>query len=988
MGLFREKSRASTWGPVSLLLMVVWLAPQASDARGKITSPKEALGFELGADYQLATYTQLTAWWKKLASESDRVKLVDIGQTEEGRSQLMAVITSPANHRKLARYKGIARRLALAEDLTELQARALSHEGKAVVWIDGGLHASEVLGAVQLMELVYQMVSRSDPETLRILNDTVILAAHANPDGMELVSSWYMREPDPTKRRTARLPRLYQKYIGHDNNRDFYASNMKETTNINRQLYLEWFPQIVYNHHQSGPAGTVLFAPPFRDPFNYNFDPLVPAQISLVGNLMHSRFIQENKPGTTMRSGASYSTWYNGGLRTTSYFHNMIGILTETIGSPTPMDIPLIPDKQLASGDLPFPVAPQKWHFRQSVDYSMTANRAILDYASRYREDLLFNAYRMARNSIKRGSEDSWSVTPKMVARLKETALKARASRGTEIAATGERSSTVVSAALRRDGASPPGGASGDSGDARSEAPGGAAGRSATVPTALFASVLRDAAWRQPRGYILPADQPDFPTATKFVNALLKSGIAVHRARTAFEVKGRRYPADSWIVKTAQAFRPHVLDMFEPQDHPDDFRTPGGPPTPPYDVTGYTLAFQMGVQFDRILEAFEGPFERVSTLQKAPAARVIGADQPGGFLISHEVNNSFIAINRLLSSGGDIYWLKEPVAVAGRKPVPGTIFVKPQASTRAALEEAAAELGVAAQAVERPATGEAFRLKPVRIGLWDQYGGSMASGWLRWLFEQFEFPYLITYPPDLDAGQLKDRFDVLVFPDGAIPGGEGGGNAGGNAARPPEPNPEEYPPEYRNRLGRVTVEKTVPQLRAFVQAGGAIVAIGSSTRLAQLLGLPIKNGLSERLPDGQERPMPRDKFFVPGSILRVSVDNSRPLAYGMPSTADVFFENSPVFRLPPDAEAQGIRPVAWFASASPLRSGWAWGQGHLEGTVAVAEASVGKGKLYLLGVEAAFRAQPHGTFKLLFNAIHAGAAQPVTLEQQPLTSGR
>src|SRR5450755_2479599 len=418
-----------------------------------ITTPHEALGFDIGDDYHLANYTQLTAWWQKLAAEADRMKLVEIGKSEEGRPQWMAILTSPENHKHLARYKEIARKLALAEGLTNDQARTLAHEGKAVVWIDGGLHASEVLGAHQLMELVYQMVSRNDPETLRILNDVIILATHANPDGMELVSNWYMRQAEPSKRSLQNIPRLWQKYIGHDNNRDFYMSNMQESTNINRQLFDEWFPQIMYNHHQTGPVGAVMFAPPFRDPFNYNFDPLIPPLIEMVGSAMHSRFVAEGKPGTVMRSGATYSTWYNGGLRTTTYFHNMVGLLTETIGSPTPFELPLVPQRQLPSGDEPFPVPPQTWHFRQSIDYSMTANRAVLDLASKYREDFLFDIYQMGRNSIQRGSQDSWTITPKRIEALKEAATKETqaATKDTQKKAGGETSATETpNAAMER----------------------------------------------------------------------------------------------------------------------------------------------------------------------------------------------------------------------------------------------------------------------------------------------------------------------------------------------------------------------------------------------------------------------------------------------------------------------------------------------------------------------------------------------------------
>ena len=177
------------------------------------------------------------------------------------------------------------------------------------------------------------------------------------------------------------FPRLYQKYIGHDNNRDFFMMNMKETQNISRQQYVEWMPQIVYNHHQTGPAGSVLAGPPYRDPFNYVYDPLLVTSLDGVGAAMNNRLSREGKPGYTQRAGSNYSTWWNGGLRTTPYFHNMIGILTEIIGSPTPSKVPLVPARLIPNMATPNPVTPQDWHFRQSIDYSVSLNYAVLNYA-------------------------------------------------------------------------------------------------------------------------------------------------------------------------------------------------------------------------------------------------------------------------------------------------------------------------------------------------------------------------------------------------------------------------------------------------------------------------------------------------------------------------------------------------------------------------------------------------------------------------------
>ena len=577
----------------------------------------------------------------------------------------------------------------------------------------------------------------------------------------------------------------------------------------------------------------------------------------------------------------------------------------------------------------------------------MTANRAVLDLASKYREDFLFNIYQMGRNSIQRGSQDSWTVTPKRIEALKEAVAKQTeaATKDTQKKTEGETSATETpNAAMER--------------------------MAGAVPAKFYASELHNPALRDPRGYIVPSDQPDFPTATKFINTLIKTGITVHRATAGFDVAGKHYPAGSWVVKTAQAFRPHVLDMFEPQDHPNDFRYPGGPPIPPYDVTGYTLAFQMGVKFDRILDPFDGPFEKVEGLQHAPATAILGSGS-AGYLIDHQQNDAFILVNRLLKNGDEVYWLKQPVKLAGRDVGAGTMFVPAGPKTSAVIRKATSELGVIVQAVDHRPSGAAYKLKPVRIGLWDQYGGSMTSGWLRWIFEQFEFPFEVVYPGALDQGDLAARFDVIVFPSGATSRTVNAFNR--------QPNPDEIPEEYRKMLGRVTTETTVPQLRKFVEAGGTIVTIGDSTGLAQLLGLPLTNGLVERTADGKEHPLPHEKFYVPGSVLQVSLDNTNPIAYGMPSTADVFFENSPVFRMAPDAELKGVKPVAWFPNATPLRSGWAWGQGYLEGTVAAAEAPLGEGKVMLLCVEAAFRGQPHGTYKLLFNSIYFGPSKPATL---------
>src|SRR4051794_39894698 len=662
---------------VALTVATLSAAPQAQNrlAAPKITSPKEQFGHDVGDDYFLVNYTQYVEYLRKIDAQSDRMTVVEIGKTEEGRPELTAIITSPENHKRLAQIKENNRKLALADGISDEQARQLARDGKTVVWIDGGLHATEVLGAQQLIEIIYRLNTRSDPETLRLLNDDVILCTLINPDGMELVSNWYMREPDEKKRSTSGIPRLYQKYIGHDDNRDFYMMNMSESVNANRQMYREWFPAIMYNHHQTGPEGAVLFAPPFRDPFNYNFDPLIPLGIDTVGAAIHTRLAAEGKPGAVMRTGAPYSTWFNGGIRTTSYFHNQIGILTETIGNPTPVEIPFVLDMQLPRADVPNPIAPGIFPFRTAIEYSITNNMAILDIASKRHEDFLYNMYKMAKNAIDKGNRDSWTIHPKRIeaARAAIEAAQAGGSRGAEnIGPRGGR--------------------------------GGGFGRGG-APVAIYNDVLHDPKMRDPRGFIVPADQPDFLTATKFVNTLIKAGVFVDRATAPFTVQGKQYRAGSYVVRSAQPFRAHLMDMFEPQDHPDDIPYPGGAPRPPYDVTGYNIAYSMGIQYDRILDNFDGPFERIPDLAPVPQGKVTAAPAGGGYLLSHEVNDAFVAVNRLLKANEEVFWLKSAASVNGKTYPAGTMYVPAKASTFPILQKGAAAKGLTFDAVPAMAGG-------------------------------------------------------------------------------------------------------------------------------------------------------------------------------------------------------------------------------------------------------------------------------------------
>ena len=862
----------------------------------QITSPKEHFGFQIGDDYQLATFTETEQYFKKLDQQSDRLLYTVIGKTEEGRDQCMLIISSPENLKNLEEFKDISTKLAHAE-LSEEEARALAQKGKSIVWIDGGLHSNEVVGTHQLIQTAYLLASSNDLETKNILENSIVLMVHANPDGQELISNWYMREKTPEKRSGNYVPVLYQKYAGHDNNRDFFMLNLKESQNMARQLFVEWIPQIMYNHHQTAPAGAVVAGAPYRDPFNYVFDPILMSGIDALGAAMSSRLNAEGKPGYTAKDGSVFSTWYNGGLRTTTYFHNMMGLLTEMIGNPTPFEIPLVPNRLIPNNDTQNPVIPQVWHFQQSIDYSVSLNYAVLNYASRYKDEVLYNMFRMGKNSIERGSKDFWPLSPSKVAVI-DTAFQQAKRKDPKIENNRE--------AERK----------------------------------LLGSLFENKSLRDPRGFIIPADQADFVKATDFVNALIQNGIDIQQATADFTVNGKQYAKNSYIIKTDQAFRPHILDMFEPQDHPDDFQYPGGPPIPPYDAAGWTLAYLMDVKFDRILEDFNGPFQNLTNGKVIQLAEL--AKPKGKYLrLPATINESFRVSNDLLKQGKNVW----------RDESNGDIYVENNANVKLIFPAEASN--------SLPKQNK--KIKPLRIALWDTYGGSMPSGWLRFLMEKYHYNFEVIYAPDIDKGNLNAKYDVIIFPGNSIPRFNSNPNASSYYGRMPAEAPENIPSPFKERWGRLTEQKSIPVLKSFLENGGKIVTIGSSSDLAEHLELGVEN----HLVDAQHKDLKRTEFYTPGSVLTAKVAKGSASTWGYNDEIDIYYSNDNLYKI----KNTNIKPLMWFDSEKVLKSGWSWGQKYLKDGVIAFEAPVGKGKLVSFGNDINFRAQTHGTFKLLFNQL-------------------
>jgi len=664
------------------------------------------------------------------------------------------------------------------------------------------------------------------------------------------------------------MPWLYHKYVGHDNNRDFFMLTQKETQAITEVLYQQWFPQVVYNHHQTAPFPARIFIPPFAGPTNPNIDPLVISGINLVGSRMAHAFNEAGQPGVVSR--IRFTTWWNGGGRTTPYYHNVIGILTETAlyryATPKFYTKDEFPEeyRDLApKAHYPNPWKGGWWRIGDAVDYCFTASKAVLDVAAKYKERFLLNIYLMGKRAIEKGSKES------------------------------------------------------------------------------------------PYAFAIPPDQWDPPTTAKMINTLIMGGVEVHRAKSPFQADGIDYPKESYVILMSQPYRAYAKDLLEPQKYPPRLLYPGGPPIPPYDMTGWTLPYQMGVNTIPIINPFQGELERVS--RASPPQGKVKGKASYAYLLSHSTNNGFIAVNRLLKEGYRVYWAAESLSVDGEEFPPGGIIIPVKGGIHRLIASISEELSLQVYPLNRRIQGKAYQLKPLRLALYKSWVASMDEGWTRWLMEQFEFPYQNIHDAEVRTGELNRSYDVILLPairaDAILEGH----------------SPGTMPPEY---CGGIGIEG-LANLKRFVAEGGTLVTLDSASDLPlESFELLVENALKE---------LKRTEFFAPGCILSVEVDTAHPIGYGMREKSAVFSVRSPAFRLVPTTEQVEAKVVVSYPDRNPLLSGWLLRGEHLYNQAALVDVPVGKGRVILFGFRAQHRGQPHRTFKLLFNSIYYGSANLTSL---------
>ena len=799
-------------------------------------SPKEHFGFEPGEDYKLAGYEPVVSYFRKLAATSDRIRLVQFGTSSEGRPMVAAFLSDAANLKQLDRWRDINRRLALGLASPE-EARRLAGEGKAIVWIDSGLHATEVAPVQHAPHLAWRMITDESDEVRRIRANVILIQVPViNPDGLDMVAEWYAKNAG-TPHEIAPLPWLYQKYAGHDNNRDYFMYNLPETRHVGKMLFQEWFPHIVYNQHQVAPFPARIFIPPYAEPLNPNIPPAVMEGIHRIGSVMKERFLREEKPGAV--SYLSFDAWWNGGLRSAPAFHNMHGILTETAlyYYATPKEYKLAEIPERFSNGLPAreptvfypkPWLGGRWALRDAVDYMLTADFAILSEAAANPSHYLLKAWEMARANIESGRRGN------------------------------------------------------------------------------------------PYAWLVPPDQHDPWSAAQMLERLHWAGIEVHQASAAFEAGGRQWPAGTFILYAAQPFRGYLVDLMEPQKYPEMRTGAGGAIRRPYDLAGWTLPYQMGVQAVRVDAPFQAQASRLNSIPvPAPAPDL-------------RQNSAFLAIAASLRAGKPVYL-----------------------SADGQLSH------------EKPAAGR--ELKMPRIGLYVGWTANMDAGWTQWLLDQFQTPYEILRNEDIRRGALRDRFDAIVLPQQSMQSILHGTPAvvtlrAGETAR--------QRPEFTGGIGL----EGARQLEEFVRRGGTLVAFDEATELPlTLFPIDVRPGLRS----GAGAQQDSGGWFCPGSVLRMTADPKHPLAFGMPAEHYATSTGGQFFEIRETPEGPRPRAFVWYAQKNLLASGWLSGERVMAGKPAAVEAPLGEGRVILFGFRPQFRGQTFGTFRLVLNALWQSGAAPL-----------
>jgi hypothetical protein len=687
----------------ALIAAALWSVPAAA----QVPTPESVLGFSVGADFRLASYEQSLEYFQQLAASTDRVELREVGRTSHGRPWYLALVSSAENLRDVERYREIARRLAYPGDMTPEEARRLAEEGRAIVHIDGGLHATEVAHGQHTIQLAYDLVTGVDDPEIRAILDNVILVLwfSINPDGQTMVADWYASNVG-TQYEVSSTPFLYQKYIGHDNNRDGYMINQIESRTVTR-VDRYWEPQIIYNHHQSSPFPTRIWIPPFAEPISPNVHPLMWRTVNLVGMAMAQALEERGQKGA-VHMGTGFDNWYPGFMDHANNFHNVASLLTETAlyryATPHFYTIGDFPDRARDLRPQSLYASPWEggwWRLRDAVDYMLTASVSVLDVAAKYKDDLLFNRYQAARDVTA-----EYRTEPPFAFFVPED----------------QRDPVAAVEMLRRLAFN-------------------------DIDVKRLSRAVTVEGIQHPAGtWVIPMDQPNANFARQLFAVQDYPDLREYPEgppEQPYDVSGWTLPYQ-FDVRVVEAHSPLSGDvrgaLADVRTEPLSWNEPG-------DAAPFDSPPDVGFDTHPVARAIVPPEGRVS-------------GGGGALVLDPAENNTYRALNRAWAEGGQVSFA--PGAAPADSGAAGTsgrwVVTGLSGATRQAV----------VRDFHLQATGgspSATRIARPRIGLYRPWRASMDEGWTRWALEMYGFGFTSLYNADVRGGDLIDRYDVIVIAD-------------------------------------------------------------------------------------------------------------------------------------------------------------------------------------------------------------------------------
>jgi hypothetical protein len=838
--------------------------------RPVVPTPASVLGYPVGTPQRLPDWPEMVAYFESLATVSDRVEVETLGQSTNGEPYIVVAISAPENLSDEARQRNreLLGRLFDPRGRPQMEIEEAIASAKTVALILATQHSNEIGAALMTLDLAHQLASGDDAETRELLSKTItLIIPSANPDGIRMIVDWYRRWLG-TDYEGRGMPWLYHRYVGHDNNRDWFMLTQVENQHY-AALHNREHPQLVFDMHQMGRAGARFMVPPFIDPLDPNQDPIIQQGFSVLGSAIAARLTAADKPGVaTHIIFDNYSPSLSYGN-----YHGSIDLLSEAASCKIATPV-IVEDDDLKGDDgfnpkvrtwnHPMPWKGGAWTLRDIIEYDLIAARAFLDHAAKYREPLLRDYLAINRRTVQR-TEPPWA-------------------------------------------------------------------------------------------FVFPTEQTDPATATELLQTLERGAVRVDEAIDEISADGVTYPVGTRVVRLDQPAGNFAKTLLEIQHYPELRKWPGGPPLPPYDISGHTLPLQMGVRAIEVRRPL--PDRTVATLRPIENLSV----QPGGvhghgtfgYAISPGSNNTMLAMQRLLAAGYRVHRASEHVP--GLALPVGSVLVPRAAGLDEFVRTLAMENGLDVTGLDGPMTLATLEHERVRLGVYQSWNPCIDEGWVRWVLEQYEVPYTTLHDADIRQGGLATKFDAILL-----------AHQGLNELRNgiPEKNEykEPYPPEYVGGLGEVGLDA----LQTFVEGGGTVIAIdAAASAVAQRFALPVRNVL-----DG----VANTDFYCPGSLLRVVMDSAHPLGYGLPRETTVLFLKSAAYELTGEGTV-----VARYPNSNPNQSGWILGPDRLFNKAALLDVPLGDGTVVLIGFRPHFRAQARGTYKVLFNAISRAGSRAAKLE--------